>query len=168
MPWSAAEGEPVSPDNELNNSLLELGTWNIQGKSFEHAITVLQDFSLDLHALALQEVGQVEHDDGQPTSIHVSELDGYVVLVAKPSGCFRHVALCLDADCLSDWCSGRVGRSHFSCTVPIPPFEKGVCLVSAHLPHQGRPLDDFLAATVLFGRVLVFFGPQAPPYCSPW
>lgn len=68
------------------------------------------------------------------------------MLIAKPSACFRHLALVLDSDCLADWCSGQVGHSHFSCAVQIPPFQKGVCLVTAHLPHQGRPLDDFLAA----------------------
>lgn len=109
------------------------------------ALTALHDFRIDLHAIAFQEVGRVSEDDPH-LPIHVSECEGYVVLTAKPSAYFRHLALGLDIDCFADWCSGQVGHSLFSCAVQIPPFQKGVCLVTAHLPHQGRPLDDFLAA----------------------
>lgn len=54
---AAAECEPVSPSDELNTSLLQFGTWNIQGKPLELALTALHDFRVDLHAIAFQEVG---------------------------------------------------------------------------------------------------------------
>lgn len=52
-----AEGESVSPDDELKNSLLQFRAWNIQGKTVACANNTLGDFSMDLHALAFQEVG---------------------------------------------------------------------------------------------------------------
>lgn len=53
----AAEGNSVSPDDALAPNLLQLGAWNIQGKSFEAAMQVCCDYGIDLDLLALQEVG---------------------------------------------------------------------------------------------------------------
>ena len=119
---------------------------DIQGKPLELAISALHDFNLDLHAVAFQEVGGVRHDLSDH-EISVKAIDGLALLVAKPAGCFRPVAFGLDTDCLADWCNSHaVGHSHLCCTVVVPPFAKRVCLVSVHLPHQGRSMDDFLAA----------------------
>lgn len=35
-----------------------------------------------------------------------SETGGYILLTAQPPSCFRSVALALDADSVSHWCSG--------------------------------------------------------------
>lgn len=141
----AAEGEPVSPRDELNSGLLQLGTWNIQGKPLELAVSALHDFGVDLHLVAFQEVGSIR-SDGHDSDVALLEIDDLILLVAKPSGCCRHVALGLDADCLADWSNACVGHSHLSCAVRVWPFEKNLCVVSVHLPHQGRPLADFHAA----------------------
>ena len=111
----------------------------------EFAVAALHDFTLDLHVVAFQEVGHVR-DTSQASGITLCDFDGYTCLVAKPPGCFRHVAIGLDSDCLADWSNAHVGHSHLCCCVRTMPFVKPVCFVSIHLPHKGRPLDDFLAA----------------------
>ena len=52
-------GEHVSPRDKLKTGLLQLGAWNLQGKPLPTAIDVLDAFGLDMHVLALQEVGGV-------------------------------------------------------------------------------------------------------------
>ena len=72
-------------------------------------------FVVDLHVVALQEVGGVREED-QGHGIIVSEVAGFVFLTARPWGCFRHVAVGLDADCVTDWCHSHVGHSHLCCS----------------------------------------------------
>ena len=84
--------------------MFQLGAWNIQGKPLESAMSVLHDFAVDLHVIGLQEVGGVREEDCSH-DICVSEAAGFVFLTARPSGCFRHVAIGLDADCATDWCT---------------------------------------------------------------
>ena len=113
----------------------------------ELAVTALHDFQLDLHVVAFQEVGgAIARDESTTDGITMLELDGLAVLVAKPDGCFRPVALGLDADCFDAWGNGHVGHSHLCCTVRIPSFTQPTCIACVHLPHHGRPVDDFLAA----------------------
>lgn len=73
-------------------------------------IETLGDFSVDLHALALQEVGGVDFRSSDAADVLTSETGGYILLTAQPPGCFRAVALALDADSVSHWCSGSVGH----------------------------------------------------------
>ena len=142
-----AEGEPVSPCDELNHSVLQLATWNIQGKPLELAVTALHGFQLDLQVVAFQEVGRaIASEEITTDGLTMLELGGLALLVAKPDGCFRHAALGLDADCFAAWGNGHVGHSHLCCAVSIPPFTKPLCIACVHLPHHGRPVDDFLAA----------------------
>ena len=115
-----AEGEPVSPCDELNHSVLQLATWNIQGKPLELAVTALHGFQLDLQVVAFQEVGRaIASEESTTDGITMLELDGLAVLVAKPGGYFRHVALGLDADCFAAWGNGHVGHSFLCCSVTL-------------------------------------------------
>ena len=91
----------------------------MQGKTSDSAIDVLHDFGMDLHVLALQEVGGVASDDVSPT-VSLSLHEGYVLLRARPAGCFRALSLAIDEDCVSTWCSGGVGHSLFVRSFSFP------------------------------------------------
>lgn len=99
----------MSPTVQLASDLFQLGAWNIQGKPLELAMSALHDFAVDLHVVGLQEVGGIREADQTP-DVTVSEIDGFVFLIARPFGCFRHVAIGLDADCITEWCSCQVGH----------------------------------------------------------
>ena len=62
-PALATEREPVSQPVQRDSSLFQLCAWNIQGKPLELATSVLHDFVVDLHVVALQEVGGVREED---------------------------------------------------------------------------------------------------------
>eukprot|EP00438_Fugacium_kawagutii_P029956 Skav226338 [mRNA] locus=scaffold3640:56391:60839:+ [translate_table: standard] len=165
---TVAEGALEAPDDEfasaLSMELLQVGTWNVQGKPAATAIDVCHDFGLDFHVLALQEVGGSNRQTpGVP--FHMEECAGYMVLTACPVGCFRPLALALDSDCVSHWSSGTLGHSHALVVVSLPGFLEKVCVVCVHLPHSGRPHDDFLAALTSLEESLKPFVLRRSPIC---
>jgi hypothetical protein len=111
----------------LNTSLLQLGAWNLQGKTSDSAIDVLHDFGMDLHVLALQEVGGVASDDVSQT-VRLSLHEGYMLLTARPAGCFRALSLAIDEDCVSTWFSGGVGHSYLCALIQLPFFVRSFVL----------------------------------------
>jgi hypothetical protein len=122
----------------LNTSLLQLGAWNLQGKTSDSAIDVLHDFGMDLHVLALQEVGGVASDDVSQT-VRLSLHEGYMLLTARPAGCFRALSLAIDEDCVSTWFSGGVGHSYLCALIQLPFFFQRLCAVSVALATQRSP-----------------------------
>ena len=148
--------------------MLQLGAWNIQGKPATAAIDAFCDFGLDFHVLALQEMGRepapgMACDNAPPIS--TLEHRGYVVLRACPEGCFRSIGFVLDADCVTHWCSGSIGHSHVRVSARLPGIAEPVCLVSVHLPHQGRSVDEFIAALSSLQECLKPFVDQQRPLC---
>ena len=130
-----AEGELVSPRDGLNTSLLQLGAWNLQGKTSDSALDVLHDLGMELHVLALQEVGGVASDEESQT-VNFSLHEGYMLLTVQPASCFRALSLAIDEDCVSSWCSAGVGHSHLCALIQLPFFSQKRRAVPVHLPQR--------------------------------
>ena len=88
--------------------------------------------------LALQEVGGVASDDVSQT-VRLSLHEGYMLLTARPAGCFRALSLAIDEDCVSTWFSGGVGHSHLCALIQLPFFFQRLCAVSVALATQRSP-----------------------------
>eukprot|EP00438_Fugacium_kawagutii_P025508 Skav224845 [mRNA] locus=scaffold3408:398171:400237:+ [translate_table: standard] len=105
------------------------------------------------------------HDLDLSAPFRVTDIEGYTVLTACPSGCFRPLAFALDADCVPHWCSGKVGHSHVQVLVTLPGFAAKVCVVCVHLPHSGRSHDDFVAALSSLEECVKPFALNRTPLC---
>ena len=77
--------EVVSPGDELKHSLLQLGAWNIQGKTMESALDTLSDFELDLHVVAFEEASRLCLE-ASGVEVGASEHAAYLILTAQPPG----------------------------------------------------------------------------------
>eukprot|EP00438_Fugacium_kawagutii_P006250 Skav201985 [mRNA] locus=scaffold2976:97130:99642:+ [translate_table: standard] len=144
----------------LEAALFQYACWNIQGKHLTQCIDVLLSSDLDFHLLALQEATlpagectQTEDDDyrGLPG---VWFYEGYTIVHAKPPGCFRRLALCLETELLTKWSTAKVGHSHLQAQIWFSFLPDPVTVVVAHLPHSGRPLEEFQLACVDLQRCL--------------
>ena len=137
---------PAQQRDDHVNSMLQLASWNTQGKAWTQTLQVLEDAEVDSHILALQECSLPKGDDGcappgddnNPVACDVAH--GYVVLVGKPSGCHRKLAFCVDESWGALWSSFQVGDSHISLQLQLTQMK--FVLVNVHLPHSGRPLED--------------------------
>ena len=89
-------------------------------------------------------------------SVLESELSG---IVAKPLACHRHCALLFDDALDHHVCNVQVGHYHVACLVYCGYLQLKLMVVSAHLPHSARPLEDFrLALASLREDLLLYAG----------
>lgn len=127
------------------STLFQYASWNIQGKRITQCIDTLLSSEIDIHILGLQEASIPDTDDtyDPQTSLQISSHEGYVILHAQPAGCFRRLALCLEEDSMTKWCASKTGYAHLLVQVWLTFLTAPLVVVVAHLPHSGRPFEDF-------------------------
>ncbi len=143
LPLDAYRAGAQSPPS----TLFQYACWNIQGKRITQCIDTLLPSEIDIHILGLQEASIPDTDgtyDPQ-TSLQVSSHEGYAILHAQPAGCFRRLALCLEEDSMTKWCASKTGYAHLLVQVQVwlSFLTAPLVVVVAHLPHTGRPFEDF-------------------------
>eukprot|EP00438_Fugacium_kawagutii_P013442 Skav224032 [mRNA] locus=scaffold4539:36039:46311:- [translate_table: standard] len=147
--------QSVVPKSEPS-PLFQYGCWNIQGKPLTHCIDTLLSSDIDFHVLGVQEATlpptETLHEQGGLPE--VSYHQGYTILHAWTTGCFRRLALCLEDDFVTKWAPAKSGHSHLLVQVWFSFLATPVTIVVVHLPHSGRPLVDFQAACIDLQRDL--------------
>ena len=140
-PLHAVGADAQSPPS----TLFQYACWNIQAKRITQCIDTLLSSEIDIHILGLQEASIPDTDDtyDPQTSLQISSHEGYVILHAQPAGCFRRLALCLEEDSMTKWCASKTGYAHLLVQVWLTFLTAPLVVVVAHLPHSGRPFEDF-------------------------
>ena len=136
-------------DHPSLSHLVQLSTWNVQGKPLNEVMDFLEASSLDFDVLCLQEVTAPNLHDQSFQFLEYPALD-VTVLLAKPPGCFRACALVLDSSHLRDVARIRVGHSHLCAVIPFAGWGQPVCVACARFPHSGRSLEELADALQAF------------------
>ena len=121
-------------------TLLQHGTWNVQGKQMDAVLSYLQASGCDFDVLSVQEVSLgTSLESGHHEFIEYSEF-GYKVLAAHPKGCFRAVAIAFDIDNVLDVSKIHVGYAHVSAVIRFTDGPSSVFVTSVHLPTARGPM----------------------------
>ncbi|CAE7674425.1 unnamed protein product [Symbiodinium sp. CCMP2592] len=109
-------------------------------------VAVLEDAEVDNHVIALQEVTASKESGiacGSEAQTPECDMVGdMLVLSGLPEGCFRRLVFCVE-DGIS-WSSFQIGYAHIC--MRFQATGRDVLFVNVHLPHSGRPVNDFLLA----------------------
>ena len=143
--WHGLHATSVSTlgtgNHSFNSYIVQLGTWNVQGKALDEVMSFLDAYRLDFMVAGFQEVTATTLVGRRPEFIDFHD-SGMRALLAKPTGCFRACGILLDLDYVSELGRVAVGHSHIRACVKLVGWTQPVCIVCAHLPHSGRPLHD--------------------------
>ena len=63
--------------------------------------------------------------------------------------CMLGLALCFEDESLTKWSAAKAGHSHLLVQVWLAFMDNPLIVVVAHLPHRGRPFEDFQLACFL-------------------
>ena len=107
---------------------------------------ILEDAEIDNHIIALQEVTASKESGnacGSETQAPECDVVGdMLVLSGLPEGCFRRLVFCVEDGIR--WSSFQIGYAHIC--MRFQAVGRDVLFVNVHLPHSGRPVNDFLLA----------------------
>ena len=143
-------------DPAQSSALFQYACWNIQGKPITHCIDSLLSAEIDLHIIGLQEATVAPSDahteqEGLP---QVCLHEEYTILQAWTTGCHRRLALCFEEESLTKWSAANAGHSHLLVQVWLAFMDQPLIVAVAHLPHRGRPYEDFQFACLELERDL--------------
>ena len=130
--WHGLQATSVSTlgtgNHSLNSHLVQLGTWNVQGKALDEVMSFLDAYRLDFMVAGFQEVTATTLVGCRPEFIDFHD-SGMRALLAKPTGCFRACGILLDLDYVSELGRVAVGHSHIRACVKLVGWTQPVCIV---------------------------------------